>query len=87
MSKWRGRADAIAATGAPPSVACHLYNTHALTTLSYIGQLYFPPRELCAQEPSVLARMMRCPYNAFTRSDFFNLYEWGSVLTVRLLGG
>ena len=27
----------------------------------------------------MLARIMRCPYNAFSRADFFNLHKWGSV--------
>ena len=78
-SKWKSRVDAIAATGSPPSISVMLYNTRALPTLSYVAQLAFPPRDLCLQEPAALARVMHCPCNAFSRADYFNLGEWGSV--------
>ena len=78
-SKWRSRVADIAASGAPPSVACSLYGVHALTTLSYIGQIAFPPEELLRPEAAVLAQLLRVPYNAFSRNDFFSLAGWGSV--------
>ena len=55
-SKWKSRVVSIAGTGAPPSIAAHLYSIHALPTLSYIGQLEFPPKDLVRQEHHSLFR-------------------------------
>ena len=78
-AKWKSRVENIASTGAPPSIAAHLYRTHALPTLSYIGQLEFPSKELVRQEPYVLARLLHVPPNAFSWADFFNVGAWGSA--------
>ena len=78
-SKWGARADSITATRAPSSIAASLYNTHALTTLPYIGQLSLPPRQLISQEPHTHSRLLHVPPNTFSRADFFSAVEWGSV--------
>jgi hypothetical protein len=78
-SKWRARTEAIAATGAPPSVATRLYDIHALATLHYVAQLSVPPGELLRHEAAVLARLLHVPFNAFSRADFYSLAAWGSV--------
>ena len=51
LSKWASRSELIAATGCPPLAAACLYNSRAVTTLSYVGQLVplISPRELCGE--------------------------------------
>ena len=79
VSKWTARVSAIAATGAPPSVAVNLYNKFAVPCLSYVGQLSFPPRSLLTREAGALARLLHAPPQAFGLADFHSLRHWGSV--------
>eukprot|EP00972_Heterocapsa_arctica_P079778 11754695-Heterocapsa_arctica.AAC.1 len=65
-AKWTSRAIAVAATGAPPSIAIGIYNKHVLPTLSDVAQFGSPPRSLLALELGALTRILHSPPQSFS---------------------
>ena len=68
----------ISTSGAPSGVLVALYNTRALTTLSYVAQFSLPPDMIYPRERALLGRLLHFPGNAMASSDVFSLRRWGS---------
>ena len=77
IQKWSSRACAIAYGGASMNVRCELYATRALTTLSYVAQLFPIPSSVYFRERGLLARLWHLPGQAFGGDQFFHLHNWG----------
>ena len=78
LEKWRNRATTIAAAGAPVGFAVEMYNSRALTTLSYVAQVAKLPEKSLPRERALLGRLLHLPGNAMSSSDIFALHKWGS---------
>ena len=77
IAKWSNRTAMISA-GAPCGVLVTLYNTRALTTLSYVAQFSLPPDRIYPRERALLGRLLHFPGNVLASSDVFSLRRWGS---------
>ena len=75
-AKWMQRVIAIARVGAPIPSSIRLYNVHALSTLSYLSQLYHPPLALLAAERHAHCRVLHFPPGALTAREAFALRLW-----------
>jgi hypothetical protein len=73
IAKWSNRCLALAQAGAPPGITIELYNTRALTTLSYVSQFSEFPERALPRERAMLGRILHLPGNAIAGSDFFAL--------------
>jgi hypothetical protein len=78
IAKWANRTSVIAASGAPVGVSVMLYNTRALSTLSYVAQFSFIPQSAFPRERALLGRLLHLPGNALTSAGVFSLVRWGS---------
>ena len=79
VAKWQSRAYVIAAMKAPLAVTVRLYNTRAVTTLSYLSQIAHLPHDVWQKDTGVLSRLLHMPHNSFTRASLYNLGKWGSL--------
>ena len=61
IAKWAARSYAIASARAPLKPTVHLYNTRAVTTLSYISQFAFLPLEVARKELGILSKLLHIP--------------------------
>ena len=83
LMKWESRALLASSTPGPPSVATHMYNTYALSTLGYLGQFLAPPlseqnfAKLCFLERQLQTRVLKMPFTAFSLAGLLNLHQWG----------
>ena len=78
LAKWSIRASLLAGAGTPIKVATMLYNTRALTTLSYVAQFSALPDCDHPRERALLGRILHLPGNAMSVSNIFALSKWGS---------
>ena len=78
VAKWSNRTATISTSGAPTGLLVALYNTRALTTLSYVAQFSLPPESIHPRERALLGRLLHLPGNAMASSDLFSLARWGS---------
>ena len=78
VAKWVSRAYEIAAAMAPFRAPLRLYNSRGATTLSFISQSYFLPRDVHQKEMSILFRVLHIPHNSFSCNASYNLDKWGS---------
>ena len=76
IAQYRNAARQIAATGAPASIACYLYNSKAISHLSYPAQC-FRPLETAGMEQSIIDYLLHAPTSAFTRVQVLRMDLYG----------
>jgi hypothetical protein len=79
VAMWYDRASTIAALGAPISTTAFLYNSRAVSTLSYVSQFSLLPQEVGRRDDGLLSRLLHVPHNAFTKNSIYNLRDWGGA--------
>ena len=75
LEKWSARAATITDVGASAAIAANLYNSRAVTTMSYVAQLRPLPKTAKAVERKIVNRILRGPGNTFGCSEFLNFGE------------
>ena len=73
IAKWSNRTSMISSSRGPISVSVQLYNSRALSTLSYVAQLSSFPKSVFPRERALLGRLLHLPGNAMASSDVFSL--------------
>eukprot|EP00959_Pyramimonas_sp_CCMP1952_P043853 916212-Pyramimonas_sp.AAC.1 len=86
--KWWTRTAALPHSGAAPSVLSLLYNTTALSTLSYLAQLFPIPAMIRKLEHQALHKLLRLPPNSLSLADLNALPSFLAIApsSVQLLG-
>jgi hypothetical protein len=78
LTKWFNRSHALAQANAPPRYTIGLYNSRAVTTLSYVAQFSKLPERALPRERALLGKILHLPGNAMTSTHIFALRSWGS---------
>ncbi|CAK0822839.1 unnamed protein product, partial [Prorocentrum cordatum] len=83
VAKLRLRAQAIGRGTTPASLSATLYNTRAVTTISYVAQFCWPPASVLQPELSTLAQVFRIPLGTFALDHWTQLALWGGPRCTR----
>ncbi|CAK0825212.1 unnamed protein product, partial [Prorocentrum cordatum] len=83
VAKLRLRAQAIGRGTAPASLSATLYNTRAVTTISYVAQFCWPPASVLQPELSTLAQVFRIPLGTFALDFWTQIAQWGGPRCTR----
>ena len=77
MSKWKGRAEDIAASGATSHIASLLYNIRAASVIPYKCQLIEWDQRYSSKEPATIERVLHLAHNALPQEALFRMEEVG----------
>ncbi|CAK0813889.1 unnamed protein product, partial [Prorocentrum cordatum] len=83
VAKLRLRARAIGRGTTPASLSATLYNTRAVTTISYVAQFCWPPASALQPELSTLAQVFRIPLGTFALDFWTQIAQWGGPRCTR----
>ena len=87
IAKWSHRTGLLSASSAPMSVRIAVYNSQAITALSYVSQFAILPQSALLRERALLCKLLRMPFNALGASDFFSLGRYGSYVITSASAG
>ena len=76
LEKWSSRAATITDVGASAAIAANLYNSRAVTTMSYVAQLRPLPKAARAIERKIVNRILRVPGNSFAKFGKQRVFEF-----------
>ncbi|CAK0857630.1 unnamed protein product, partial [Prorocentrum cordatum] len=83
VAKLRLRAQAIGRGTTPASLSATLYNTRAVTTISYVAQFCWPPSSALQPELATLAQVFRIPLGTFALDFWTQIAQWGGPRCTR----
>ena len=64
-NKYKDRVNKLAVAHMPTSLACHMYNSHALSVLQFVAQVLLLPKGFNQVEMGLLHKLLHLPNNAF----------------------